>query len=436
MSHLGRIYGHDDDGPRRAPTVTVADDEPHVVEYLCALLESENFVVVGTATDADGAVQLAHRLEPDVALLDLRMPGGGLEAARLIGSLSPTTRIVVFSSAADEGDLVPLLKAGIDGYVLKGSPPERLVEAINAALEGDVHLSPKVNRFAMAQLSSRLLAEEQVALRSLRLRQRVGAAISGSTFSIVLQPIVDVHRDVAVAAEALARFEDRTNRSPALWLADADRVGLLVALELALAGAALAQLSWLADDVSLAVNLSPATVLSGRLHEVLTGVAVDRVILELTEHAPVDDYPALRTALGRWRDRGLRLAVDDAGGGYSSFAHILELSPELIKLDSTLIRDLHTSPHRQALARAVIAFADEMGVQVVAEGVEHEAELGVLRRLGAHMAQGYHLGRPKPLEEQTELARSVNLRAPDPPVDLRAHPALEEQEQADPTRLT
>lgn len=431
MSHLGRVQGWQDgeDNRRKAPTVTVSDDEPHVVEYLCALLETEGFVVVGTATDADGAVQLAHRLEPDVALLDLRMPGGGLEAARLIGSLSPSTKIIIFSSAADEADLVPLLQAGIDGYVLKGSPPDRLVEAINGALDGDLHMSPKVNRFAMAQLSSRLLAEEQVALRSLRLRQRVGAAISASTFSIVLQPIVDVHRDVAVAAEALARFDDRSNRSPAQWLADADRVGLLVPLELALAGAALSLLDRLDQNVALAVNLSPGTVLSGRLHEVLTGVAVDRVILELTEHAPVDDYPALRTALSRWRDRGLRLAVDDAGGGYSSFAHILELSPELIKLDQTLIRELHTSSHRQALARAVISFADEMGVKVVAEGVEHEAELGALRRLGAHLAQGFHLGRPKSLDEQAELARALNLRAPAPPIDLRPHPALAEQDE-------
>jgi EAL domain-containing protein (putative c-di-GMP-specific phosphodiesterase class I)/CheY-like chemotaxis protein len=423
--------GHDDrhdSGRRPAPTVTVADDEPHVVEYLCALLETEGFVVVGTATDADGAVQLAHRLEPDVALLDLRMPGGGLEAARLIGSLSPVTKIVIFSSAADESDLMPLMQAGIDGYVVKGSPPERLIEAIHSALEGDIQLAPKINRFAMAQLSSRLLAEEQVALRSLRLRQRVGAAISGATFTIVLQPIVDVHRDVAVAAEALARFDDRSNRSPSQWLADAEKVGLLVPLELALAGAALAQLPDLDEGVSLAVNLSPVTVLSGRLNEVLTGVPVDRVILEITEREPVDDYPALRTALSRWRDKGLRLAVDDAGGGYSSFTHILELSPELIKLDASLIRELHLHPHRQALARAVIGFAEEMGVQVVAEGVESEAELVELRRLGAHLAQGYHLGRPKALDEQAELTVAVDLRPATPTVDLRSRVTSEHRD--------
>lgn len=402
-----------DRGHRKAATVIVVDDEPHVVDYLETVLELEGFVVVGTAVDADGAVQLAHRLEPDLALLDLRMPGGGLEAARLIGSLSPATKIVVFSAAADEGDLVPLLRAGIDGYVVKGSPPERLVEALHAALGGDTYLTPKVNRFALAQLSSRLLAEEQVAMRSLRLRQRVGAVISRSSFTIAFQPIIDVHRDTAVGAEALARFDDAT-RTPAQWFADAEAVGLLVPLELALARAALGQMDHLHPRVAMTVNISPTTVRSGRLHEVLTGVAVERVVLELTEHAPVDDYPAVRAALSRWRARGLRLAVDDAGGGYSSFAHVLELAPELIKLDASLVRELHTSTHRQALARAVIAFADEMGVEVVAEGVESEPELVELRRLGAHLAQGFHLGRPRPLHEHPELTDVTDLRTSAP----------------------
>ena len=412
----------DRNGARRgAATVVVADDEPHVVDYLSTLLEMEGFVVVGTAADADGVVQLAHRLEPDVALVDLRMPGGGLEAARLIGSLSSTTKIVIFSSAADEEDLIPLLKAGIDGYVVKGCPPERLVEAINAALAGDRYLAPRVNRFAMAQLSNRLLAEEQVAMRSMRLRQRIGAAISQSTFSVLFQPIVDVNTDTAIGAEALARFKER-GRSTRQWLADADSVGLLVPLELALARAALVELPHLEPGLAMAINASPATVLSGRLHEVLTGVHLERVILELTEHAPVEDYPALRVALSRWRERGMRLAVDDAGGGYSSFSHILELSPELIKLDASLVRELHTSPHRQALVRAVISFADEMDVRVVAEGVETEAELIELRRLGAHLAQGFHLGRPRLLGEQSELSQELDLRLPVEPIDLRRQP--------------
>ena len=99
----------------------------------------------------------------------------------------------------------------------------------------------------------------------------------------------------------------------------------------------------------------------------------------------------------------MRLAVDDAGGGYASFAHILNLSPELIKLDTTLTHDIHVDRQRQALARALIAYAEEMEVSVVAEGIETTAELAELHGLGVHLGQGFHLGRPRPLDEQPGL---------------------------------
>jgi EAL domain-containing protein (putative c-di-GMP-specific phosphodiesterase class I) len=185
------------------------------------------------------------------------------------------------------------------------------------------------------------------------------------------------------------------------------------------ASAAIGDLDDLDSDIDLTINISPDTALSGRLNEILTGAPLERLIIELTEHAPVKDYGALNAALTPWRLGGLRVAVDDAGGGYASFAHILNLSPELIKLDTSLTHDIHLDRQRQALARALIAYADEMAVSVVAEGIESDAELEELRRLGAHLGQGFHLGRPRPLDEQPALlARTIHdLR--DPGVDLR-----------------
>jgi EAL domain-containing protein (putative c-di-GMP-specific phosphodiesterase class I)/CheY-like chemotaxis protein len=387
----------------RAVTVVVADDEPHVVRYLEALLHAEGFDVAGTAVDADSAVQAVYHLQPDVALLDLRMPGGGLEAARLIGSLSPATRIVIFSSEADEPDLLPLLQAGVDGYVLKGCTPDRLAEAINAAVAGHAYISPRVNRYAMDMLGTRLRAEEQDALQQLRRRERITQAIASVSYRIVHQPIVDLSTGDVRAVEALIRFTDRPARPPREWFEDADRAGMRVHLELVAASAAIGDLDDLDPDVDLTINLSPETLLSGRVAEVLTGAPLERVIIELTEHAPVADYRALNAALDPWRLGGVRIAVDDAGGGYASFAHILSLSPELIKLDTSITRDIHIDRQRQAMARALIAYADEMGASVVAEGIETSAELDELRRLGAHLGQGFHLGRPRPLDEQPSL---------------------------------
>ncbi len=406
-----------------AISVVVADDEPHVVDYLRTVLRLEGFDVAGVGLDADTAVQLAHHLRPDVALLDLRMPGGGLEAARLIGSLSPTTRIVIFSSAADEPDLLPLLRAGIDGYVIKGSSPDRLADAIRSAVAGTTYLDPTVNRFAMDQLAGRLHAEEQDALQQMRRRERVARAISATAYRIVVQPIVDLATGEVRAVEALTRFTDRPPRHPADWFDDADGAGLRVPLELALASAAVGDLDDLRTDLAIAVNFSPITVVSGRLAEILTRAPLGRVIIEVTEHAPVADYDALNAALAPWRLGGVRLAVDDAGGGYASFAHILNLSPDLIKLDTSLTHDIHADRQRQALARALIAYANEMDVLVVAEGIETTAELAELHGLGVHLGQGFHIGRPRPLDEQPELqavtVRGLRDRPVPDEIDLR-----------------
>ena len=394
---------------RRAITVVVADDEPNVVTYLCRALHEEGFVVVATAADADQAAQAVDRLEPDVALLDLRMPGGGVGAVQLIGSIRPATRIVIFSGGVDEPAVLPLLRAGIDGYVLKGATPERLAEAIRSAVEGNPYLDARIARTAVGELAGRLHEEQQRELRLARERARIEEAIATTAFVIVHQPVVQLPSGVPVAVEALTRFTAPPVRPPNEWFDDADRAGLRSSLELATASLALRDLDQLRDDLDINLNVSPATVLSGRLDELLTGAPLDRIVLELTEHAPVMDYHELSAALDRWRRGGVRIAVDDAGGGYASFAHVLALRPDFIKLDLGLTREIHLDPARQALVRAMVGFAADLEVGVIAEGVETDAELQTLVALGTPLAQGFHLGRPRPLREQPTLLAELHL---------------------------
>ncbi|MFP5255048.1 MAG: EAL domain-containing protein [Acidimicrobiia bacterium] len=406
---------------RPAITVVVADDEPHVVDYLRTVLHLEGFVVVGAAADADGAVREVTHLEPDVAVLDLHMPGGGEHAARMIGSLVPSTRIVVFSADDDGPSVLPLLQAGIDGFVVKGAPPDRIAEAIRAAVAGQAYLAPSVGQVAMEALAARLEAEERTALRQHRDEAQIDDLIAQRRFTTVLQPIVALASGRTVAVEALTRFSAVPARTPGEWFEHAEQVGRRISLELAVTRAALVQLERLAPPLAMAVNVSPATVLSGRLAEVLVDLPLERLVLEITEHAPVSDYAALERALRRWRDQGARLAVDDAGAGYASFTHVLRLRPELIKLDTTLVRDIHVDAPRQALARAIVGYAHDMGVDVVAEGIENAAELEAVAALGARYGQGFHLGRPRPLGEQHERltgapdagATQVDLREAD-----------------------
>jgi EAL domain-containing protein (putative c-di-GMP-specific phosphodiesterase class I) len=166
---------------------------------------------------------------------------------------------------------------------------------------------------------------------------------------------------------------------------------------------ALAALSSLPPDAYLAVNASPDTIFGDEAFNLLNGMPAERIVLEVTEHAHVEDYDRLRQGLAPLRQRGVRLAVDDAGAGYSSLQHILHLQPDLIKLDMSLTRHIDLDPARRALASALIGFARDTGSRIIAEGVETASELATLRALGVEHAQGYFLGRPMALDKAMVL---------------------------------
>ncbi len=133
--------------------------------------------------------------------------------------------------------------------------------------------------------------------------------------------------------------------------------------------------------------------------DLLVGLAPQRLVLEVTEHSTIEDYAEIASVLAPLRKRGLRLAVDDAGAGYASFRHILQLKPDIIKLDRSLISGLNENQDQLALAAALVSFAEKTGIKVVAEGVETPEELKALQALNVNKAQGYLLGRPTPLRD-------------------------------------
>jgi EAL domain-containing protein (putative c-di-GMP-specific phosphodiesterase class I) len=152
----------------------------------------------------------------------------------------------------------------------------------------------------------------------------------------------------------------------------------------------------LPDDSFLSINVSPGVAASPELEEVLAGDRASRVVIEMTEHAPVRDYDGLTAQLGRLREHGVRVAVDDAGAGFASLRHIVLLEPDFIKLDMSLCRGIDQDPNRLAMARALVGFAAEMGRTVVAEGLESARDVEALLALDVPLGQGYALGRPKP----------------------------------------
>ena len=204
---------------------------------------------------------------------------------------------------------------------------------------------------------------------------------------------MDIATGDAVAAEGLTRFAS-TDRTPAEWFAAADTVGLRKDPETCTAKAILATLDESSPPPVISVNLSPDIVASGRLCDLVADVDPARVIVEITEHAPVDSYDELHRVLDPFRSSGLRLAVDDAGAGYASMTHVLRLRPDFIKVDMSLIRGLDADPVRQSLVAAMTSFAAETGASIIAEGVETQSELAALVDLGIPYVQGYLYGQP------------------------------------------
>ena len=234
-------------------------------------------------------------------------------------------------------------------------------------------------------------------------RSRIRRVIEDEAFSIVYQPIWDFYQRLPIGFECLCRFSGEPYRSPDLWFREAAEAGEALTLELAVIRKALKGATALPKGIYVSVNASPDLILCGKLPAALQEFSGLRIVVEVTEHSQVADYECLRGALSELRAIGVELAVDDAGAGYSSLQHIIQLRPDIIKLDISLTRAVDSDPARRALISALIFFARETGCLMIAEGIETESEREILRSLGISKGQGYLMGRPVPLQSAMAL---------------------------------
>ncbi len=222
----------------------------------------------------------------------------------------------------------------------------------------------------------------------------IRAVMETRALRIVYQPIVDLSTGMVQGFEALSRFDIQPYRTPDLWFADAASVGMGVDLELAAIELALMSLTDLPEHVYLSLNAGPDTIASGRLGEVLEGKPLKRLVLEITEHDQIDVEQPFLDELWIWRNRGMNIAIDDAGAGYSGLQQILRIAPDILKLDRSLVTGIHADPARRSLGAAMVHFAAETGARIVAEGIETAEECSTLQTLGMHCGQGWYFGRP------------------------------------------
>jgi EAL domain-containing protein (putative c-di-GMP-specific phosphodiesterase class I)/AmiR/NasT family two-component response regulator len=376
-------------------SILIADDEETVLETLAAVMAAgPDLEVVASAHDATTAIELASKEEPDVAFVDVRMPGGGgVRAAREIVRRSPPTHVLALSAHEDASSVLAMLRAGAIGYVVKGDSTEEIVNAIHRCVSERTTISDHVTN-ELAHTLAEQLHQVRGTSRNEQRRARVTRVLEEDRLRMVFQPIVDLADGSVAGVEALTRFNTRPSRPPDVWFAEAEAVGMLEELELAAVRLAMSELDRVPERCHVFLNLSPGSACSARFRDELRELPLDRLVLEITEHAPVDNYAELNDALNSLRRRGLRIAIDDAGAGFASLRHIVLLAPDLVKLDVTLVRNVGADEVRRAVVTAITAFASQIGARVVAEGVETFEELATLRAIGVQFAQGYYLGIP------------------------------------------
>jgi len=403
--------------PTENARILIVDDEDANLMVLRRMLERAGYTNLQTINDSSLAVERFVSFEPDLLVLDLHMPAP--DGFAVMAQIEPLVAadaylpILVLTADITESTRERALAVGARDFLTKPFRYTELLLRINnlletRALHSQLHRDKAVLEARMreqeagdnARAERRRSASRRIeaVLASERTRTRDD---SGLGLDVVYQPILDLSTGEVIGAEALSRFGTEPQRSPAQWFMEAAEVGLGIQLELAAVRRAADGLASLPPDAFLSMNASAETIRSPALLTALEGLPGSRIVIELTEHERVEDYDALIAPVQRLRDRGIRIAVDDAGAGFASLQHILRLTPDIIKLDRTFIDGVADDPVRRALTTALVTFSEEIGAILIAEGIATALELDILRRIGVRHGQGVFLSEPASLPFET-----------------------------------
>ncbi|MCL4441999.1 MAG: EAL domain-containing protein [Firmicutes bacterium] len=249
--------------------------------------------------------------------------------------------------------------------------------------------------------------------------------LENKKFRIAYQPIVSLQTGEILAWEALTRGPENSYFfSPAVIFNYAAEVGLLFPLEKVCREIAIKNLGLVDNMQKLFLNIHPHTIndpqfVKGETIKFLkdSHLSPHNMVFEITERQGIHDFHQFNKTLTHYRNQGYRVAVDDAGAGFSSLQAIAEVRPEYIKIDHSLVRDINSNLVKQALLETFVIFAQKIGCTIIAEGIETEAELTTLRSIGVHYGQGYFLARPaypKPSVRTEALNKILSLASRNP----------------------
>jgi EAL domain-containing protein (putative c-di-GMP-specific phosphodiesterase class I) len=373
---------------QETPEILVVDDEPVTARSYARALAAGGYKV-SVAHDGREAAALAKSRPFEVIVSDIAMPDmDGLALLRVIRETDLDVPMIFMTGSPALESAMAAIEYGAFRYLVKPIAPDALMDAVARAVV--VHKLARVRREAAAV---RELEGKQIGDRA-GLEARFASGVE--KLWVAAQPIVSWSGRRTVAYETLLRTDEPTLRSPLDFFDAAERLGRAAELGRTIRRHVARHLHQTPPPAHLFVNLHPADLEDEELYAddgALTPFA-KQVVLEITERAALDRIHELGSRVTRLRALGYRIAIDDLGAGYAGLTSFAQLEPEVVKVDMSLVRGIDASPVKQKLVRSIIALCTELGIQLVAEGIETPAERDALVALGGDLCQGYLFARP------------------------------------------
>ncbi|HEY4157490.1 MAG TPA: EAL domain-containing protein [Polyangiaceae bacterium] len=383
----------DPDSGKRAGTyqasILVVDDEPDVLRGVCRLLRAQGYTVTATRSGVEATHSLRGR-SFDVIVSDIKMPGmDGIQLLREVRERDLHVPVVLMTGEPAVSTAVQALEYGAFHYLTKP------VDV--AALEQTVSRAVSMHRMARVKQQAAELLGHAGALGGDRAGLEASFEKTLHTLWVAFQPIVDARKKTVFGYEALMRSKEPSLPHPGAVIDAAMRLGRLEGLGRLIRDYA-AQAIPVEPNGMLFVNLHITDLMDPELTSPdapLSKIA-NRVVLEVTERSSLDEVKDVRARVAALREMGYRIAVDDLGAGYAGLTSFTLLEPEIVKLDMSLVRNVHENSTKQKVIRSMTALSQDMGMTVVAEGVETAAERDALLELDCDLLQGFLFARPGP----------------------------------------
>lgn len=371
---------------RHTASILAVDDDPDMLRLLGSALGRAGYRTHDAQSGIE-ALAILQKERVDAVITDLAMPGmSGLEFVRHVRDRDPELPILVITGAPAIDSAIESIDVGVFRYLTKPITPAEIVRATSDA----------VHARALAQ--ARRAAYSHVVNTSPSEPSRETLLHALETAWLAAQPIVQLEEQRVVAYEVLLRTKSTELPHPGAVFGAAEALGMVPTVARVIRKHAVTVAEQLPEGTLLFLNLHPLELLDDSLFQSSSPLSLqaDRIILEMTERTSLESIPDARSRVAALKELGFGIALDDMGAGYAGLTSFAMLEPEYVKIDLGLVRNVDTEPMKQTLIRTIVRLTQEVGIDVIAEGVETKAEAEALRQIGCTLLQGYFFARPAP----------------------------------------